>query len=142
MPTDCDILLVEDDPADVSFIKRALQKADSKVALHVLHDGEQAMAYLSSSNGQGTPSGLPSLVITDLKMPKITGHQLIEWMRSQARFAHIPIVVLSSSGMEQDIDRAIDLGANAYIQKPLSLSELERIVQSLLTAWLHRGSPR
>lgn len=142
MTIGCDILLVEDDPADVSFLKRALQKADSKATFHVLTDGEQAMAYLSPKNDQGSLPELPSLVITDLKMPKINGHQLIEWMRSQTRLAHIPIVVLSSSGMEQDIDRAIDLGANAYIQKPLNLSELEKIVQSLLAAWLHRGAPR
>lgn len=136
----CDILLVEDDDADIGFMKRAIQKACSTVILHVLSDGQQAMAYLSRNGDNGSAPELPSLVITDLKMPKTNGHQLIEWMRHQPRLAQIPIVVLSSSEMQQDIDRAIELGANAYIPKPLAISELEKIVQSLLASWLNRGS--
>jgi len=140
MSDGCDILLVEDDHADADFMKRALLKADPKAGLHILGDGQQAMSYLAQT--RGSASGLPSLVIADLKMPKINGHQLVEWIRSQPDLAQIPIVVLSSSGIQQDIDRAIELGANAYIQKPIGITELEKIVQSLLATWLDRRSVR
>jgi two-component system, chemotaxis family, response regulator Rcp1 len=140
MSNHCDILLVEDDPADVDFLKRALLKAGSIASLHVVSDGQQAVTYLTESGRNGSGSELPSLVITDLKMPKHNGLQLIEWIRTQSHLAGIPIVVLSSSDMQQDIDRAIQLGANSYIQKPLSNTELVRIVQSLLATWLQRRS--
>jgi two-component system, chemotaxis family, response regulator Rcp1 len=133
----CDILLVEDDPSDADFLKRALLKVDAKATLQVLVDGHQAITYLSQNNGNGSLV-LPSLVITDLKMPKVNGHELIKWMRSRPSLAQLPIVVLSSSEMQQDIDLAIDLGATAYIQKPLGIVELEKIVQSLVASWLNR----
>lgn len=140
MSTGCDILLIEDDPSDVDFLKRAVLKADPKATLHVVADGDQAMGYFSTITSNGSPAALPAMVITDLKMPKINGHELIKWMRSQPSLAPIPIVVMSSSEMQQDIDLAIDLGANAYIQKPLGIPDLERIVQSLVASWLNRGS--
>ena len=112
MSIGCDVLLVEDDHDDVDFMKRALLEADPNTTLHVLADGQQAMSYLAQGEND-SQSRLPALVITDLKMPRITGHQLIEWMRQRPRLAQIPIVVLSSSGMQQDIDRAIDQG-NAH----------------------------
>lgn len=135
----CDILLVEDNPDDIDLIERALHKADPKATYHVLTDGEQAVSYFSAINGNET---LPSLVITDLKMPKRTGHELVEWMRRQPNLAGIPIVVLSSSDDLHDIDRAISLGANAFIVKPLGLTDLVKVLQSLLTSWLNRESLR
>lgn len=139
MSNGCDILLVEDDPADVDLLKRAIKKADSKATLHVLVDGQQAQAYLSQKDSNGSPSTLPSLVITDLKMPKINGHELIQWMRNQSHLSQIPVVVMSSSGMQADIDRAIHLGANAFFEKPLGISDLDKIIQSLVASWLNRG---
>jgi CheY-like chemotaxis protein len=135
----CDILLVEDSPDDIDLIERALHKADPKVKCHVLTDGEQAVSYFSAMNGNAS---LPSLVITDLKMPKRTGHELVEWVRRQPHLAGIPIVVLSSSDDQHDIDRAISLGANAFIVKPLGLTDLVKALQSLLASWLHRESLR
>jgi CheY-like chemotaxis protein len=133
----CDILLIEDDPNDVAFMKLALQKAESKAFLEVLTDGESALTYLSAR--KDNPSELPSLILTDLKLPKRNGHELVEWMRAQPNLAQVPIVVLSSSSMQSDIDRAIHLGANAFITKPLGLTDLEKIVRSLLASWLSQS---
>jgi len=135
MSNRCDILLVEDDLNYVDLITLALLKAEAKATLHVLSDGEQAVAYLSQMHGTGS---LPSLVITDLKMPKRNGLELTEWMRRQPNLSGIPVVVLSTSDDQQDIDRAISLGANAYIVKPLGLTDLVKVLQSLLASWLHR----
>jgi CheY-like chemotaxis protein len=136
MSNRCDILLVEDNPSDIELIKRALLKAGAKATLHAVTDGQQAVSYLSEMNGTDS---LPSLVITDLKMPKRNGLELIEWIHHQPNLARIPIVVLSSSDEQQDVDRAISLGANGYIVKPLGLPDLVKALQSLLSSWLPPG---
>ena len=135
MPEDADIVFIEDNANDIELMKHALLKAGSQDSLAILTDGEQATAYLSERISKGS---LPSLIITDLKLPRKDGHELVEWMRRQSGLAQIPIVVLTSSDEKQDIDRAISLGANAFIQKPLGLSDLVKIVQSLLASWVRR----
>jgi len=121
------ILIVEDDTNDSDLLSRALVKADSGCHVKVLNDSELAIDFLSDSQVRA-----PSLVVTDLKMPKKTGFELIEWIRSQPRLAELPVVVMSSSKEKSDIDRAMGLRANAYFKKPLGLDELQVIAQTLV----------
>ena len=110
------ILLAEDDPNDVLLIERAFQRTHVANSLQVVRDGEEALAYLS---GQGPFADrerhpLPVLLLMDLKMPRKSGLEVLEWVRQQPGLKRLPIVVLTSSNQGPDINRAYELGANSY----------------------------
>jgi two-component system, chemotaxis family, response regulator Rcp1 len=126
-----DILLVEDDPDSASFMLRCLEKSDSTCTVRVLSNGEQAVSYLSKRMA-GSEGPLPTLVITDLKMPKMDGFEVIAWIRSQSALSEIPVVVLSASDQASDIEKTMSLGANGYFVKPLTLQELSDLARSFL----------
>lgn len=129
------VLLVEDDTSAAALMVRALQKADSTCDVHVLENGEQAVTYLSER--LGTPRlSLPSVVITDLKMPRMNGHEVLAWVQSRSELSGMPVVVMSSSNDPADIDRAMSLGARAYFEKPLGLREQVEIACSILAGQL------
>ncbi len=125
------ILLAEDDPNDVFFMRRALQKANIAVPLQVVSDGQQAVDYL---NGEGAFSDreqhpLPSLMLLDLKMPFLDGFEVFTWIGSHAALKRIPVVVLTSSAEERDRRKAAELGAKAYFVKPPKPETLKEIMQ-------------
>lgn len=124
------ILLVEDDLDAASLMLRALEKADPDCKVQILGDGAQAIADLTERLGGSSP--LPHIIITDLKMPKKSGFEVISWIRAQPGLAELPVVVLSASSEQKDIDLAMRLGANAYFEKPISISELVEIARSIL----------
>lgn len=132
------ILLVEDDPDDVFFLQEAFKKADMAGALRVVRDGEEAVAYLL---GQGAfaDRGLhppPSLVLLDLKLPRKSGLEVLEWRRGQPGMTLVPVVVLTSSVSETDVRRAYELGANAYLVKPIESGAQEEMVETIRRFWL------
>jgi CheY-like chemotaxis protein len=137
------ILLVEDCSDDVFLMERALQKTQLKHPLRVVTDGEKAIEYLSGIEDYGdrTAFPFPALVILDLKMPRVTGFQVIEWMRQHADTRLIPIIILSSSALPADINRAYELGANAYMVKPANHQSLERLLQTIGEFWLAAEAP-
>ncbi len=133
------ILLVEDDSNDVLLIERAFKKDGIEHDIQIVIDGMQAIDYLS---GKGAYKDrecypLPELIILDIKMPRKSGHEFLEWLTSKDKINRIPVVILSASGQPSDIKRAYDLGANSYLVKPVSYADLERIVKAINLYWLY-----
>ena len=132
------ILHVEDDPNDVLLIARAFRKVEVAARIQVVNDGEQALHYLSGSNSFSDRDNfpLPSLVLLDLKLPRKSGIEVLEWIRSRAGLKRIPVVMLTSSRQAVDINRAYDLGVNAYLVKPVNFDGLVDMVKTLDAFWL------
>ena len=132
------IQLAEDDPNDVLLIQRAFQRTHVANPLQVVRDGEEALAYLS---GQGPFADrerhpLPVLLLMDLKMPRKSGLEVLEWVRQQPGLKRLPITVLTSSNQSPDINRAYELGANSYLVKPAGFDSLLELVKNLDMYWL------
>jgi len=118
--SDKTILLVEDDENDVFFMRRALQKANLSLSVHVVMDGQAALDYLSGTGDyhDRTRYPLPVVVFLDLKLPYVHGFEVLGWIRSQPTLRGLPIVILTSSPEERDRRQAESLGAKAYCVKP------------------------
>ncbi|HWO69130.1 MAG TPA: response regulator [Actinomycetota bacterium] len=132
------VLLVEDNPDDVALIQRAFRKANIANPLRVVTDGEEAVAYLAGRGEYADRARhpLPVLVLLDLKLPKRSGHEVLAWLRSQEGLRRLPVAVLTSSREAADVNRAYDLGANAYLQKPVGFEALHELVGTLNLFWL------
>ena len=132
------ILLAEDQPEDVILLRLALETAGLPNPLFSVCDGQDAVDYL---NGNGPYADretypLPSLLLLDLKMPIMDGFEVLTWLQSSPRFDDIVIVVLSSSNIEIDVQRAKRLGADDYQIKPNNHSDLVKIMRELHVRWL------
>jgi len=128
------ILLVEDNPDDEKLTLRAMRQSEIPNIVVVAHDGAQALEYIL---GNGTTGHrLPSLVLLDLKLPKVSGLEVLEKLRSDGRTRTLPVVVLSSSDEERDILQSYLLGANSYIRKPVDFDEFIDSVKQLGEYWL------
>jgi CheY-like chemotaxis protein len=132
------ILLVEDDPNDVFLIQRAFRRANIVNPVQVVQDGEAAVLYLSSQEPYADRDRypLPILMLLDLKLPRRSGLEVLEWLRQQPRLKRLPVVVLTSSRENIDVDRAYDLGANSYLVKPVAFDGLLNMVKTLNQYWL------
>ncbi len=137
------ILQIEDEPSDVLFMQMAMQAAGLNNRLNVARDGREAIAYLKGegqyADRQQYP--LPGLVFLDLRLPYIPGLDVLKWLREQPSFAHTPVLVLSSSDQDVDVEAAYHLGAQGYLVKPPLVSELERIVRLIKRYWLDSDGP-
>lgn len=129
------ILLVEDDHNDVLLIKRAFQKVNIANPIIVVNDGEQAISYLAGREPY-VDRTLPMLVLLDLKLPRKSGHEVLEWLRQQSTLRRLPVVVLTASSESSDVNRAYDLGANSYLVKPVTFDSLVQMVKTLNLYWL------
>jgi CheY-like chemotaxis protein len=132
------VLHIDDDPNDSELFRAATTRAGVSFVLQNVQDGEQAIAYLS---GEGVYSDrklypLPSLIILDLKLPRATGFEILQWIRSQPAITDIPVVVLSGSELQDDKHRAVSDGANSYHVKPLGFEALVCLVKDLNLSWL------
>jgi CheY-like chemotaxis protein len=126
---DVEILLVDDDPDDVTLAMRALARQNLANRVHVVGDGAEALAYLRDS-------ARPRLVLLDLKLPKVTGLEVLEQIRNDPRLQTLPVVILTSSREEPDVARAYALGANSYIVKPVDFDQFLRAVSEVGMYWL------
>jgi CheY-like chemotaxis protein len=132
------ILLAEDLESDVLLVRRALKQARIVNPLQVVNDGEQAIAYLKGE-GKYANRGeypLPSLLLLDLKMPRVNGLEVLSWTRSQPGLKDLRIVVLSGSKELEDVNRAYHLGANTFLVKPTEFDELVALMQALQGFWI------
>lgn len=132
------ILLVEDDPNDEALTIRALKKNKIGNKVIVARDGVEALDYLFG-RGQyesSSPPELPQLVLLDLKLPKLDGHEVLREIRAQKRTAILPVVVMTTSKEETDIVKSYQLGANSFIQKPVDFQQFIEAVGRLGLYWL------
>lgn len=129
-----EILLVEDNPADVGLTREALH--DAKVAnnLQVVGDGVEALAYLRKE-GKYANTAVPDLILLDLNLPKKDGRRVLAEIKADEKLKHIPVVVLTTSKSDEDVYRAYNLHANCYICKPVDFEQFMRIVRSLEDFW-------
>jgi two-component system, response regulator len=132
-----DIILVEDNLDDAQLTIRALKKRNLANNLLHLWDGEEAIQYLTLNQH----NNLPKLILLDLKMPKIDGIEVIQYLKRDATLKTIPIVVLTSSKENNDIKRAYELGANAYIVKPVDFEKFTQAVSEIGVFWLILNQP-
>ncbi len=132
------VLLVEDNPDDETLTLRALKK--NKISNHVdiFRDGAEALDYLFAQKKYShlQNKNLPELILLDLNLPKISGHEVLRQLRNNDRTRHIPVVVLSSSKKDQDITNSYDNGVNSYIRKPVNFEQFVDAVGKISLYWL------
>ena len=140
------ILMVEDDASDVMLMRRALEKSTGGHFLFVVHDGEEAVAYLCGHGAFADRSlfPFPNIILTDLKMPRMSGFDFLVWLRQHPECSVIPTIVFTGSAEASDVDKAYHLGANSYMVKPSGLNELIELVQATYEFWrrCERPPPR
>lgn len=124
------ILVAEDDPNDQFFIQRELKKLPFRVQVRFVNDGEQTIDYLSALDKPDCHFRKPDVIFVDLKMPRLNGFEVLEWLRNNGLCERILTVVVSSSGLQEDIDKAYDLGTNAYLIKPATLQDYVRLLRT------------
>ncbi|HYJ14011.1 MAG TPA: response regulator [Candidatus Limnocylindria bacterium] len=138
MTTHRAILLVEDNEDDVFLMKRALKAARVMNPLYVVEDGQEAVDYLGGAgkfaNRESYP--LPAVVFLDLKLPLISGHDVLAWIRRQYALESVVVIVLTSSNEASDLSRSYALGANSYLVKPPTPEQLEELAKAFKWYWL------
>lgn len=138
MITEGAILLVEDNRDDELLTLRAFSKNRIVNPIIVVRDGEEALDYLFSrgSYKQRGDQNLPVIILLDLKLPKLNGHEVLKAIREDERTHLIPVIILTTSTQEEDMVKSYTLGANSYIRKPVDFTEFVEAVRTLGTYWL------
>jgi len=132
-----EILLVEDNPDDVELILLALKAKRIVNKVIVAKDGAEAVDYLICMGAyKDRPKTNPSLILLDLQLPKITGFDILKFLRSNDKTKKIPVTIFSSSNEQKDVDRCYELGANSYIRKPVDPVEFDDAIEKLGMYWL------
>ncbi len=132
------MLLVEDNPRDVRLTQRAFARADLPHDLRVVRDGDEALVYLNREENYKDPqtSPRPDLILLDLNLPRMSGHELLNVLKQDQRFRQIPVIVLTTSGRPDDVRLAYEAGANAYILKPVEFARFTEVMEHLGKFWL------
>jgi len=130
-----EVLMVEDNPADVSLTREALRSAKLPINLSVVEDGVEAMEYLLGK-GNHADASYPDLIILDLNLPGKDGREVLAEIKGDKNLSRCPVVVLTTSDADEDIQRAYDLHANCYVTKPFDLDQFLKVVQSIAEFWL------
>jgi two-component system response regulator len=143
LKTDNDILLIDDDEADVELALHALRDNKLVNEIHVLRDGEEALDYLFGPGREArrTDGPLPKLILLDLKLPKVDGIEVLRRIKSDPETKLIPVVILTSSNEERDLVRGYDLGVNSYIRKPVDFNKFREMVSQVGLYWLVINQP-
>jgi CheY-like chemotaxis protein len=141
--TDKVILLVEDNPSDIGLTLRAFKKNAISNKMVVAEDGQEAVDYLFCT---GAHSGrdiadTPILILLDLKLPRVDGLEVLRRLRADGRTRRIPVVILTSSGEEEDLAAGYDLGTNSYIRKPVDFHQFTDVIKQLGMYWLVINEP-
>jgi CheY-like chemotaxis protein len=129
------VLMADDDEDDCFLAKEALFQSGAKAAFSCVEDGEKLMEYLSN-HSQSELTGLPHLILLDLNMPRKDGRQALREIKAQPTFRHIPVIILTTSDEQEDIDFTLKAGVDSFITKPSGFEEWVRIMKFLADKWL------
>jgi len=132
------ILYAEDDENDAFLANRAFEKAEILNPLVVVSDGKAAIEYLAGTGqyANRTEYPLPCLILLDLKLPRVSGLEVLKWIRSQPSVCTLPVLILTSSNQDGDVHRAYILGANGYLMKPSKTDEMLVMAKGIRDFWL------
>jgi chemotaxis family two-component system response regulator Rcp1 len=130
-----EILLVDDNPADVRLTVETLREEKIHNKIHIAQDGEEALAFLRKQ-GKFAAAPRPDLILLDLNLPKIDGREVLKAIKSDADLRSIPVVVLTVSRSEEDILKSYDLHANCYITKPVDLAQFSKVARAVQDFWM------
>lgn len=129
-----EILLVDDDPMDVRLTTEALSRSKVRNVIHDVGDGRQALAYLRRE-GDHADATRPDVILLDLNMPVMSGHEFLAELKADEALRQIPVVVVTTSDEDEDIARSYDLQASAFVTKPIGLDQLARVVRAIEDFW-------
>ena len=129
-----EILLTEDNPADILLTEEAFEEAEFACRLHVARDGVEGLAFLRRE-GRHAGAPTPDVILMDLNMPRLSGLELLDILKEDPQLQHIPVIVLTTSDARADQERAHTLGARAFVTKPLNFDGLTSVLQGLHAHW-------
>ncbi len=137
------ILLVEDSTSDIELTFRAIQRIDINFDIIVCRDGQEALDFMFATGKYANRSKneLPQLILLDLNLPKVSGHDVLKAVRENPDTRHIPVVILTTSDEERDIGRGYELGMNSYVCKPVDYEEFCKTIGDIGKYWLHTNVP-
>ena len=130
-----EVLLVEDNPGDIRLTEEAFKEASLDCNLHVVEDGEEALAFLNCE-GKYKDAPTPDFILLDLNLPKKDGRQVLREIKADRQLKRIPVVVLTTSDADEDILKSYNLSANCYITKPVDLDQFISVIRSVEAFWL------
>ncbi len=132
-----EVLLVEDNPGDVRLVKEALRDCPIPLNLTVARDGEEAFQLLFGNHPEHPPIR-PHVILLDLNLPKRSGHEVLRDVKEDSNLRTIPVVIVSSAGSKEEVNRAYRLSANCYIRKPLDLETTLQTIRDVCSFWFQR----
>jgi two-component system, response regulator len=130
-----DVLIIDDNHADLKLALHVIAEDPSR-RVHVIRDGEQAMSFILGHEPDTAQDSSLGLILLDLKVPKVSGFEILEALRKHPQFRTIPVVVLSSSNQDRDVHRSYALGANGYVQKPVDFDQFRNVIRRIIAYWL------
>jgi CheY-like chemotaxis protein len=130
-----EILLVDDNPADIDLMSEVLANSKRHVHVNVANDGEKAISFLRRQ-GEYAKAPAPDLVVLDLNLPRKDGREVLSEVKADPTLAKIPVVIFTTSQADSDVTRSYELGANCYLRKPGNLPDFVAVVQSMADFWL------
>jgi len=136
--TTIEILLIEDNLGDIRLFQEAIKMSTFNLNLSIIQDGEQALDYINRKP-PFTNATYPDLILLDINLPRKSGHEVLEILKTHPTNRRIPVIVLTSSQAPEDIQTAYDNHANCYIVKPVQLSDFFQVINTLEKFWLHQA---
>ena len=133
-----DLLLIEDQPSDAELALRALKDLELGGRIQLVEDGAEALDFVFARGdyAQRSISDGPAVILLDLKLPKVSGHEVLRELKSDERTRNIPVIVLSSSKEDRDVEQCYEIGVNSYVVKPVDFGQFTETVQRIGTYWL------
>ncbi|MBX2816143.1 MAG: response regulator [Saprospiraceae bacterium] len=132
-----EVLLIEDNGGDIKLIEEAIKDGNLSIKLNIIKDGGDALSYMEDVS-KGTIMNWPSIIVMDLNLPKVSGIDLLKKFKADPEFCQIPVIILTTSNLSSDIKMCYQLGANAYINKPLDVFVFFEIIQEIDKFWLQQ----
>lgn len=135
-----EVLVIEDNPGDVKLLEEAFQELEANINLHVAHDGAEGLEMAFAAGGAQSGEWRPDIILLDLNLPKIPGHEVLTRLKNTPSTCRIPVIILTSSKAESDVRRAYELHANAYLKKPSTLDGLLNAARDIKSFWMETAT--